>query len=168
MELAPGEECSNGCEQVGQWASKLLRVRELVQNRIWKSHRVQLHINVDCGCRVVDIANVNAAPPPAERAGCAGKQRRYVCNSSANISTIICQDTPWSPKMFSSSRSRGEAEPRDKLAHEDIWKIHRRAGSDVSMVLLSFAWGETATPAIPHRSYHRLEHRRVATHLMQR
>ena len=35
MGLAPGEERSNGCEQVCQWASRLLRVWELVWNRIW-------------------------------------------------------------------------------------------------------------------------------------
>ena len=30
----------------------------------------------------------------AERAGCAGKQRRYVSTSNASISSTICQDAP--------------------------------------------------------------------------
>ena len=47
-------------------------------------------------------------PCNAERAGCAGKQQRYVSNSSANISTVICPDTPWSSKIFPSLRSPGK------------------------------------------------------------
>ena len=45
-------------------------------------------------------------PCDAERAACAGKQRRNVSNSSANISTFTCLDNPWSSKMFPSSGAR--------------------------------------------------------------
>ena len=55
--LAPCEKCCKSCEQVGQWA----RVLEWVRNRIWKTRRVELNMNVDCGCQWVDI------PPPVSQ-----------------------------------------------------------------------------------------------------
>ena len=65
---------------------------------------------MNCGGNVSQEVSAFALVEPcnAER-GCAGKQRRYVSYSSANISTIFCPDTPWSSKMFVSSRSSGEA-----------------------------------------------------------
>ena len=47
--LAPCQECCNGCEQVGQWASRLPRVRELVRSRIWKTRSVEVNVHADCG-----------------------------------------------------------------------------------------------------------------------
>ena len=54
--LAPREECCNSCEQVGQWASRLLR--ELVRSRIWKKKnagkcRLRLPVGdiANCRCR---------------------------------------------------------------------------------------------------------------------
>ena len=48
MELAPGEECSDGRKQVSQWAGRLLRIW------IW----VQLIVDVDHGCQREDIEDV--------------------------------------------------------------------------------------------------------------
>ena len=48
----------------------------------------------------------------AERTCCTEKQRRHVSDSSANISSVICQDTPWSSSLFSNSRSKRDAGPR--------------------------------------------------------
>ena len=48
----------------------------------------------------------------AERRGCAGKHRWYVAHSSANVSSMASQDTPWSSKIFLCSRSPGDAETR--------------------------------------------------------
>ena len=50
MRLAPGEESSNGCEKVGQGAGWLQRVWKLELGPSWNPLRMQLDVNVDCGC----------------------------------------------------------------------------------------------------------------------
>ena len=72
MRRAPGEESGDSCEKVGQRAGWLQRVWELEWGRIWIPRGMQLDVNVDCGCEVEDIVDVNVGicslcPPPVSQ-----------------------------------------------------------------------------------------------------
>ena len=70
--LAPGEKIGNSCEKVGHGASWQQRVWKLGWGRSWKSLRMQLDVDVDCGYKGKDIVDVNVGicpfcPPPVSQ-----------------------------------------------------------------------------------------------------
>ena len=56
---APSEKSSNSREKVGQGTGWLPGVGKLKWGRIWIPRGMQLDVNVDCGCKRVDIIDVD-------------------------------------------------------------------------------------------------------------
>ena len=59
MRLAPGEDSGSSCEKIGQGVGWQQRVWKVEWGWSWKPLRMQLDVNVDCGCEVMDIVDVN-------------------------------------------------------------------------------------------------------------
>ena len=64
MRLAPGEKSGKRFEKVGQGTSWQQRVWKLEWGQSWTSLRMQLDVDVDCGCRGKDIVDVNVSTGP--------------------------------------------------------------------------------------------------------
>ena len=64
MRLAPGEKSGNSCQKIAQGTSWQQRAWEMGWGRSWKLLRMQLDVDVDCGCKVKDIVDVNVSTCP--------------------------------------------------------------------------------------------------------